>query len=125
MSVLLPDGAYRVARRAYPWPQDAHGAPVPPEAGPYGPPRPGAAKEQPRTETRLSRSQPEGTYRMRLDPAEWPVREGDRVTGPGGRTWTITSFPQLYTNPVLPYADYISAWGTMDLPPGSIPYEAP
>jgi len=67
-------------RRVEPTSVDAHGSPEP--AAPSSPTAllPGKASE---LDT--------GAWQMALDPSLWPVRVGDRVVGPGGAEWLVTS----------------------------------
>jgi hypothetical protein len=114
MAVVLANGRYRVAKRAYPPPQDDHGTPVPGTPGAGGALRDGAAHES-----------PDGSWSLRIDPAEWPVRAGDRFIGPGGTTWTVVGNPRLHRNPAAGDVDYISATGSLDEGPVSVPYVEP
>lgn len=103
MTVILSDGSYRVARRPFPPPQDSHGTPAPAPLGTPGPARAGGGVEQ-----------PDGTWRLRLDPAEWPVHPGDVVTGPLGRVWTIVGNPRLHTNSGAADLDYVGVQASLD-----------
>lgn len=111
MAVILSDGPYRVAHRQYPWPQDSHGVPMPPAAGSLGPERAGGCREN-----------PDNSWSLRLDPAEWPVRDGDKVHGPAGQLWTVLGYPRLHLNTASPDLDYISATAALAEGPVSEPY---
>jgi hypothetical protein len=112
MTVVLSDGGYTVRKRPYPPPQDAHGTPAPGALAAAGASRAGGAVEQ-----------TDGTWRLRLDPAEWPVRPGDVVTGPESRVWTIIGNPRLHRNVAADDVDYISARASLDEGPVVEPYE--
>lgn len=105
MTVVLSDGAYRVARRPHPWPRDDHGTPVPPALGAASSPLPGGAREQ-----------SDGTWSLRLDPSEWPLEDGDKVLGPAGRVWTVVGEPRRHLNWGANDVDYVSAQGALDPP---------
>jgi hypothetical protein len=105
MAVMLPDGSYQVQRRAHPWPRDDHGQPVPPALGAAGTARLGGANEQ-----------IDGTWSIRLDPAEWPLYDGDKILGPSGRIWTVTDTPQLNRNRAANDVDYIAVHAALDPP---------
>jgi hypothetical protein len=102
VAVVLTDGSYRVARRVHPATKDAHGTPVPGELGPFGPARAGASTEQ-----------PDGSWTLRLDPAEWPVWAGDEVEGPGSARWSVTGKPRLNSNPEAGDVDYVAVSATL------------
>jgi hypothetical protein len=102
MAVILSSGLYGVRRRIHPFPRDAQGAPVPGGLGAVAGPLPGDAR---REDT--------GEYSIRLDPALWPLREDDAVTGPAGQVWIIEGLPQLRTNNADPALDYIEATGSI------------
>lgn len=104
MVVILADGAYRVAKRSHPWALDQHGVSAPAALGAYGAARAGAAHAQPGQD-----------WKLRLDPAEWPVRAGDRVTD-GARTWTVTGTPTRIAHPADGAVDYVSAFAALDPP---------
>jgi len=97
MSVLIADGLYQVRRRPHPAPRDAHGTPIP---GAEGTPTglvDGAAAEQ-----------PDGQWKLRLDPIVWPVRAGDTIDQPAtGRAWTVVGSPRLHEVPHHPDVDHI------------------
>lgn len=107
MTVLLPDGRYRVQRRTRPSTDDAHGFPVSSALSGPGPARPGAARRE-----------ADGTYTLRLDPTEWPVRTHDTVTAADGTTYVITT-ARVLTNPAASDADYVSATAAL-IPPDRI-----
>ncbi|WP_435585917.1 hypothetical protein [Micromonospora aurantiaca (nom. illeg.)] len=98
MAVLLADGLYQVRKRQHPAERDAHGTPIPgPDNASVTDPVAGAAGEQ-----------PDGSWKLRLDPAVWPVRAGDTVvTDDGIRTWTVTGIPRLHEVPNVPDVDYV------------------
>lgn len=101
MAVVLSDGSYRVAHRVHPGARDAHGTPLPAVPGTLGPPRAGAAVEQ-----------PDGSYTLRLDPAEWPMWAGDEVEGPAGLRWCVTGQPRLHFNSEASDVDYVGVSAT-------------
>jgi hypothetical protein len=103
--VVLSDGVYRMRKRAHPFTEDAHGTPVAGVLGGAGPERPGAR-----------RLQPDGTYTLRLDPAEWQVRPGDVAQAPDGRSYVITGTPRLITNVAAGDVDFVSATAALDPP---------
>ncbi|WP_431959444.1 hypothetical protein [Actinacidiphila sp. bgisy160] len=108
MAVLLPNRSLSVQRAGtHPWDRDAYGQPVPPDpatvTAPAGPALPGAATEQ-----------PDGSWTLRLDPSQWPVRPGDRITD-GTLTWVLSG-AWLRAVPVDSGADYIQANGVLDPP---------
>jgi len=105
MAVILADGTYQVARRAHPWAtMDDHGIAVPAALGAYGTARAGAVT-----------AQADRSWRVRLDPAEWPLEAGDRITD-GERTWTITGEPRRIRHPVDDEVDYVTATAALDPP---------
>lgn len=101
---MLPDGAYQVARRPHAWSRDAHGTPVPATLGSYGTARPGGAYDR-----------GDGLWSLRLDPAEWPLYDGDKITD-GARTWTVVSAPILRANSDADDVDYVAVTATLDPP---------
>lgn len=111
MAVILSDGPYRVAHRQFPWPQDDHGVPLPPAAGTLGAPRPGGSREL-----------PDNSWVLRLDPLEWPLRDGDKIHGPAGQLWTVTGYPRLHHNTASPVLDYVSASASLAMGPITVPY---
>jgi hypothetical protein len=98
MAVILSDGMYQVAHRAHPGTKDAHGKPVPSAPGTLGTARPGASTEQ-----------ADGSWTLRLDPAEYPLWAGDEVHGPGGQRWVVTGQPRYPSNPAASDVDYVAA----------------
>lgn len=79
MTVLLPNAVLGV-RRVEPTAVDAHGSPEPVAPSAATSLLPGKATEL-----------DNGGWQMALDPTLWPVRVGDRVVGPAGTEWLITS----------------------------------
>lgn len=105
MSVLLAHLNLRVTRREHMWGRDAHGVPVPTGATEtttayY----PGAAAEQ----------DADNTWRLRLDPRLWPVRDGDKVDD-GTRTWVVTQ-ARLHEVPGHTDVDHIGVTARLDPP---------
>lgn len=105
MSVILSDGVYRVSHRGHPAGEDDNGTPIMAPAAAPGPPRAGARNEQ-----------PDGTFSLRLDPAEWPLRVGDRVTGPDGRVYVVYGNPRLHRNVAASDVDYVGAAAALEIP---------
>ncbi|NEA53592.1 hypothetical protein G3I60_05325 [Streptomyces sp. SID13666] len=107
MAVLLADRLLSVRVLPHPWTRDANGTPVPPN--PATPPQirgtwPGAATEQ-----------PDGSWSLRLNPAAWPVREGDTVTDDAGLSWTVTAARNQRV-PGCTAADYVQVTATLNPP---------
>lgn len=75
MAVQLPNATLGV-RRVDPAAVDAHGAPLPAQAGPPSALLPGKVME---LDT--------GQWQLALDPSLWPVRVGDRVVSGDGAEW--------------------------------------
>lgn len=94
VSVLLSNGDLAVLRRADPF-QDSHGAVVPGPLTRQSGYLPGAVRED-----------ASGGWSIRLDPAVWPVREGDIVVDRDGRRWLMTS-AALIQNAATPEVDYV------------------
>ncbi len=107
MSVVLSDGLYRVARRVHPWPRDDHGTPVPPALGAYGTARAGAVN-------RVAGSASD--VHLRLDPAEWPLRAGDKISDAHGAVYTVTGVPRFARNVAASDVDYVAVTATIDPP---------
>ncbi|MFI5859372.1 hypothetical protein [Streptomyces parvulus] len=106
MAVLLPNRQLTAYVLAHPWGRDARGVPVPPPPGALpepGEPRPGAANEQ-----------ADGSWTLRVDPAEWPLEPGD-VLGDGTLTWTVVT-ALLKSVPGHGAADYIAVVATLNPP---------
>ncbi|MCX5070822.1 hypothetical protein OOJ91_33800 [Micromonospora lupini] len=97
MAVQLADGFYLVRRRPHPAARDAHGIPIPGADDTVTDLVDGAAVEQ-----------PDGSWKLRLDPAVWPVHSGDTVGKPAeDLTWTVTGEPRLHMVPGVPDVDFI------------------
>ncbi|MBM0201914.1 hypothetical protein JNW90_01425 [Micromonospora sp. STR1s_5] len=97
MAVLLADGLYQVRKRPHPAERDAHGTPVPAADAAATDLVDGAAAHQ-----------PDGTWKLRLDPSVWPVRSGDTIAKPAeDRTWTVTGVPRLHQVPGAPDVDFV------------------
>jgi hypothetical protein len=106
MAVLLPNRHLTAYVMAHPWGRDAHGVPVPPppDARPRPrEPRPGAATEQ-----------VDGSWTLRVDPADWPLKAGD-VLSDGTLTWTVVT-ALLKSVPGHSAADYIAVVATLNPP---------
>ncbi|MFD9248385.1 hypothetical protein [Streptomyces bottropensis] len=106
MAVLLPDRQLTAYVLAHPWGRDVRGVavPPPPDARPEPrEPKPGAANEQ-----------ADGSWTLRVDPADWPLEPGD-VLGDGTRTWTIVT-ALLKRVPGHGAADYIAVVATLNPP---------
>jgi len=58
----------------------------------------------------------DGSWHLRVDPAEWPVYDGDKVNGTGGRVWTVTGTPRLIRNNIASDVDYVSIVAALDPP---------
>jgi hypothetical protein len=107
MAVVLPNAQVTVYALAHPWQRDANGTPVPPNPNARPAPRgtwPGSVLEQ-----------PDGSWTVRLDPAAWPVKEGDTITDETGRSWTLTS-TRHHAVPGCPAVDYVQAAATLNPP---------
>lgn len=95
MSVLYPDRTLGVRRRGLV--EDALGDLIPPtgpgdDAGAF----PGRAREL-----------PDGSWRLAVDPALWPVRENDTVYDSGnGQSWVVRE-AQLLANQIEKSVDYV------------------
>lgn len=105
MAVILSDGTYRVRHRPHPFTEDAHGLPVAASAPAPGPWRAGARSRQ-----------TDGSYHLRLDPAEWPVRPGDQVDGQDGATFILTGWPKKSFNPAGSDVDHVAATAALKPP---------
>lgn len=101
VAVILGDGQYTVRHRAHPAPRDADGIPVLSAPGDPQGPFYGASREV-----------AQDSWSLRLDPAVWPLREGDIVAG-HGRTWVVEGRPSLYVNNAAADVDYVSATATL------------
>lgn len=107
MPVLLPNTTLTVHVRTHPWVRDEWGVPAPTvqdtvqPVGPY----PGSVTER-----------TDGGWDIRLEPAVWPIRAGDRIESADGRVWVANPDPQLHAVPGHPDADYVSVIGTLDPP---------
>lgn len=66
-------------------------------------PTPGAAREQ-----------PDGSWTLRVDPAAWPVNQGDRITD-GTRVWVVT-LARTHNVPGHPDADFVSVTASLEPP---------
>jgi hypothetical protein len=114
VAVILANCALTVARRA-PVSHDASGYPIPGARQAAPPPLPGRMMER-----------PDHSWMLAVDPALWPVREGDLVVEPStGREWLVVS-ADLLTNEADPAVDYIRCEtevrvGSSTLPPGVNP----
>lgn len=102
MAVVLSDGNYRVQKRGEST-RDADGALVPAALDVLGAELPGASTRQ-----------QDGSWTLRLDPAVWPIRAGDRVVGPGGVAWIVDGVPRAHENAEVPDVDYVGAVGSLD-----------
>lgn len=111
MAVIMSDGLYQVRKRPHPWTYDADGVKIPAALDAPGPARPGAAHLR----TPGDRDNRQGVWVLRLDPAEWPVGDGDQVLR-GGRTWTISGPPKLCKHNVDSALDYVEAVAALDPP---------
>lgn len=114
MSVLLPDSMLAVERQpqvAY----DPGGYPIPGARAAVTDALPGRALER-----------PDHSWVLALDPALWPVVEGDHVLDlVGGRSWLVVS-ADLLQNTIDPTVDYIRCEaeirvGSSTRPPGVAP----
>ncbi|MFJ3793567.1 hypothetical protein [Kitasatospora sp. NPDC090091] len=106
MAVILPNRRFTAHVAPHPWARDAHGLPVPPPPGSVsatGAVLPGAAVQQ-----------TDGSWSLRADPQQWPLRPGDRLVD-GDESWTVTS-ARLCAVPVDGAADYIAVTATLDPP---------
>jgi hypothetical protein len=107
VAVVLPNAILTVYALPHPWQRDANGTPVPPNPNVRPPARgtwPGAAAEQ-----------SDGSWTLRLDPAAWPLCEGDTVTDDTGLSWTFTS-ARNHRVPGCSDADYVQATATLNPP---------
>lgn len=106
MAVVLPDRALTVSMRSHEWVTDERGVPMPTPQdtltvrGPF----PGAA-------ARANGN----TWDLRVDPACWPMRAGDRITD-GTLTWVVDVDPILHAVPGAPHVDHIAVTATLDPP---------
>lgn len=108
MAVMLANAQLRVRVRAHPQGRDAHGVPIPGDPaddvvrGPF----PGLTAEQ-----------PDGSWKLQLDPRHHPVEPGDVVVDEDDREWTITTErPVLQRVPGAPMLDFIPITGTLNVP---------
>jgi hypothetical protein len=99
---------YRVRHRAHPYGEDDHGLPVAGAAPAPGPLRAGGAKRQ-----------PDGSFTLRLDPAEWKIRPGDQIDGPDGSVYIATGWPRRNLNSAAADVDHV--WLTAALEPPETP----
>ncbi|MFF9192665.1 hypothetical protein [Streptomyces rochei] len=98
MAVVLPDRELTVHVLAHPWARDPLGTPVPP---------PPDARPQPRgTWPGAATKQIDGSWTLRVDPAAWPLKQGD-VLSDGALTWTVVT-ALLKQVPGYGAADYIA-----------------
>lgn len=105
MSVQLTNGTFSVRRRAEPS-LDAYASPVPGVLGLLDGPWPGASFEQ-----------ASGPWRLRLDPAAWPLREDDEIVG-GGRVWLVR-WAELRKHALDPVVDFVACEATLRPPDSS------
>lgn len=103
MTVLLADRRLSVRRQLFAE-SDGHGGPVPDGWGSASPSRPGRAIEGPDVAFGESGGR---TWTIAVDPANWPVYQGDLVVdADSGEEWLVTS-ADLMTNTIDPYVNYI------------------
>ena len=86
MSVLLPNARLGLRRRVE-GARDAHGDRVAAGWGPFHGPYDGRTNET-----------SGGTWALGLDPALWPVRQGDLVVGATGGSWLVQSSDLIRNN---------------------------
>ncbi len=94
MTVLLPNTRLGV-RRSIEGAQDAYG---------YRP-RAGLA-DLTAVGDGHAEEQADGRWRLRVPPGCWPVREGDVIAEPGGRSWTVVT-ADLLRHSIDPSVDYV------------------
>lgn len=104
MAVLLANRSLGVRHRAAGAP-DAHGEPQAASWAAMGGPWPGRAEEGP--DVAEMGAAGGRTWVLAVDPAAWPLHQGDLVVEPStGATWLVTT-ADLLTNNASPDIDYI------------------
>ncbi len=86
MSVLLPNTTLGVRRRVE-GARNSHGERMPAGWGEVVGPQPGRTREQ-----------ADATWSLGVDPALWPVRQGDLVIATDGGSWLVTSANLIQNN---------------------------
>lgn len=118
MSVLLPDRSLGVRRRL-PGGVDAHGDRVAAGWGPLVGPWPGRASEG--ADAAEMYGAGGRTWVLAVDPAGWPLGQGDLVVDPGSRQeWLVTS-ADLAVNNADPAIDYIRVEAHLHAGAGTAP----
>jgi hypothetical protein len=108
MAVLIPNASLGVRRYTHPEARDARGKPKGGGAlGSLEGPWPGFCAE----------GDTDNQWSFRLDPAAWPLNDGDHITD-GSRTWVITA-ARPHFNALASDADYVGA--TAQLSPPKVP----
>jgi hypothetical protein len=113
MAVILPNAQLTVRRRAHQFGRDEHGTPVANTSwGPEEGPSAGAVVEP----DDLTPAQ--APYRLRVDPAHWPLRADDEITDDQGRKFIVRTARKVEV-PVDDAVDFIRV--TADLDPPQVP----
>lgn len=108
MAVMLPNAQVTARVRSHEWVRDAHGTPVPSaqddvsERGPF----PCNLTEQ-----------SDKSFKCRLDPRMWPLRQGDELEDEHGRVLTVGPDPIFHQVPGCSHVDFIEATATPNDPP--------
>lgn len=103
MAVILSDRALTATVHEHQFAKDSMGSPVRSTVTVSRGPYPGAAAEQ-----------PDGTWRLRCDPAMWELRPADELTD-GTNVWTVTE-ALLHSIPGHPDVDHVAVTATLNPP---------
>lgn len=112
MAVVLPNTQLSVSKRAHPYERDPHGKIVgSSEPGPRSTPKPGHVTEP------FDGAYSENQWVLRVDPAEWPIGDGDLVHDEqSGQTFVIR-YARLHSVPGgYGYVDYIRVSADLNPP---------
>lgn len=113
MAVILPNAQLTVRKRAHQFARDEHGTPVAGDtwSDPEGPTPGGIVAPDDLTPAQAA-------YRLRVDPAHWPLRADDEITDEDGRVFIVRTATKVSV-PVDDAVDFIRV--TADLDPPQVP----
>lgn len=111
MAVVLSNADLRARTKPKPRARDEYGQVVgSAEHTEWGPAYPGAIKEFVSSDDDQG-----GVWNLRLDPAQWPLAEGDHVTDDGVRVWVVMT-ALLHQVPDVPDVDYVQVTAVLETP---------